>query len=425
VKSADRATACGARGDRITWSLLVTNTGTSDLTNVVVTDPTVGVSVVPGSISGVGANATDATQLSWTIGTLPAGAALTLSYQTTPPAGASLIANVAAASAAGGVRTTSPVAYVRSTCAAGATLIKSWTAGCVLPGSGIEVALTVRNTGLAPLSGLVVTDPLAPGLTYGASTTGGTLSDGVVTFTVPGSVPPGATRTLLYTATLGAGMTAGDLVLDRAQLSGGGLPRRASNQVAGAVLDCDDGSACTSDSCTPLAGCINANAPDETPCMPADLCATGGQCVAGQCTVTEYLDCDDDNPCTVDRCDGGACQHDNVADGTECDDETVCSLASACQAGTCTATELVDCDDENACTADLCDAETGCYQDNAEDGTSCDDANACSDASECQGGTCFGTNFISCSDGNDCTTDFCDPAVGCAAGRERDAVRRR
>ncbi|PKN55529.1 MAG: hypothetical protein CVU56_20835 [Deltaproteobacteria bacterium HGW-Deltaproteobacteria-14] len=415
VKSADRATACGARGDRITWSLLVTNTGTSDLTNVVVTDPTVGVSVVPGSISGVGANATDATQLSWTIGTLPAGAALTLSYQTTPPAGASLIANVAAASAAGGVRTTSPVAYVRSTCAAGATLIKSWTAGCVLPGSGIEVALTVRNTGLAPLSGLVVTDPLAPGLTYGASTTGGTLSDGVVTFTVPGSVPPGATRTLLYTATLGAGMTAGDLVLDRAQLSGGGLPRRASNQVAGAVLDCDDGSACTSDSCTPLAGCINANAPDETPCMPADLCATGGQCVAGQCTVTEYLDCDDDNPCTVDRCDGGACQHDNVADGTECDDETVCSLASACQAGTCTATELVDCDDENACTADLCDAETGCYQDNAEDGTSCDDANACSDASECQGGTCFGTNFISCSDGNDCTTDFCDPAVGCAA----------
>ncbi|TNF26342.1 MAG: DUF11 domain-containing protein [Deltaproteobacteria bacterium] len=412
VKSADKENACGARSGPVTWSLLVTNTGATDLPDVVVTDAIAGVNVVPGSVAGMGVDTSDPTQLAWRIGTLPAGAALTLTYQTTPPAGSTMVANVAWASS-GDTRVSSPIAYVRTTCAAGGTLVKAWTAGCALVGSDVEVALRVENTGAVPLTSVVVSDPLAPGLAFGGSDTGGVVAGGAVVFDL-GTLAAGAKRTLTYRATLG-GLAPGAVVIDRAQLQAAEIPRRASNQVAGAILDCNDGNACTQDACTPIAGCIHPNVPDETACTPADLCATAGQCVAGMCEVTTWLDCDDDNPCTDDACVAGACGHDNVDDGTACDDRTVCSLASECQSGSCTATELLDCDDENVCTDDLCDAETGCYQENVEDGTSCDDDNACSDVSECQSGTCFGTNYISCSDGNDCTTDFCDPAVGCAA----------
>jgi|GEM_PF-1003114 len=414
VKSADRENLCTARNGTITWSLLVTNTGASDLTDVVVTDPIAGVTVVPGSVEGMGADTTDPTTLAWRIGTLPAGSALTLTYKTTPPAGSALISNTAWASAAGDVRVASPKAYVRTTCAAAATLTKAWSAGCALPGNDVEVVLIVANTGVAPLTGVTVIDPFAQGMAFGGSDTGGYDDEGQVRFDV-GALAAGQTRTLSYRATLGAEMAPGSLVIDRASLFTAELPRRVSNQVAGAVLDCDDGNLCTADACTPLAGCVNLNAPDETPCTPGDLCATAGECVAGMCTATDFLDCDDDNPCTEDACVEGECSNDAVEDGIECDDMTVCSLASECQSGTCTATEMVDCDDENVCTTDLCDAETGCYQENAEDGTECDDDNLCSDASECQGGTCFGTNYVSCSDGNDCTTDFCDPATGCEA----------
>jgi len=421
VKSADRGIACGARGDTVTWSLLVTNTGATPLAGVVVTDPTAGVNVVAGSVSGLGADASDPARLVWRLGTLSPGAALTLSYRTTPPAGAGLVANTATAEAADGTAAASPTAYVRSGCAAGATLAKAWTGGCALAGDEVEVALVVRNTGSAPLSGLVVTDPLTPGVAFASSDTGGVVSGGAVTFTLD-PLGAGEARTLSYRAVLGAGMDAGTLVLGRAQLTGGGLPRRVSNQVAGAVLDCDDGVFCTSDACAPALGCVNANVPDETPCVVDDLCATGAACVAGACVATGYLDCDDDNVCTDDACESGECGHDPVEDGASCDDETVCTQASACQGGVCVGLDPVGCDDDNPCTVDTCDDETGCQSAPADDGTLCDDGDLCSAHSECQAGQCVGTTYVSCDDGNACTTDFCDPATGCEAEPVADGM---
>ncbi len=47
------------------------------------------------------------------------------------------------------------------------------------------------------------------------------------------------------------------------------------------------------------------------------------------------------------------------------------------------------------------------------DGTVCDDGNACTQIDTCQSETCAGSGLLDCDDHNPCTTDSCDPAIGC------------
>jgi len=70
-----------------------------------------------------------------------------------------------------------------------------------------------------------------------------------------------------------------------------------------------------------------------------------------------------------------------------------------------------DCDDASSCTADTCDAGIGCEH-NPQEGP-CDDSNACTQTDGCTAGQCAGANPLVCSDGNGCTNDSCNPAVGC------------
>jgi len=70
--------------------------------------------------------------------------------------------------------------------------------------------------------------------------------------------------------------------------------------------------------------------------------------------------CDDDNPCTLDRCIESACQHDpeplgqSCADGDACNGDETCDGAGQCQDGA-----PVSVDDGDACTTDACDPMTG------------------------------------------------------------------
>src|SRR5512140_1794550 len=71
-------------------------------------------------------------------------------------------------------------------------------------------------------------------------------------------------------------------------------------------------------------------------------------------------DCDDVNPCTVDRCESGACTHAPAPEGTSCADSDACNGEETCDAaGQCAAGTPVAIDDGNACTADSCDPATG------------------------------------------------------------------
>lgn len=68
------------------------------------------------------------------------------------------------------------------------------------------------------------------------------------------------------------------------------------------------------------------------------------------------------------------------------------------------------CDDGNVCTTDRCQPDVGCLYENNTN--SCDDNNACTEGDVCSQGTCIRTPK-DCNDGNSCTADACDAQAGC------------
>jgi hypothetical protein len=93
-------------------------------------------------------------------------------------------------------------------------------------------------------------------------------------------------------------------------------------------ISCDDGSACTTDSCDPATGCVN----------PAISCDDGNACTTDSCDpatgcVNTAISCDDNNTCTADSCDPATgCTYTPLADETTC---TVNGQAGSCTGGIC------------------------------------------------------------------------------------------
>ena len=174
---------------------------------------------------------------------------------------------------------------------------------------------------------------------------------------------------------------------------------------------CDDLNACTDDSCKDDACVFVANA---QPCDDGDKCTENDVCAKTTCAPGKPIPCDDGNPCTTDKCDSatGAC---GFADNTAaCDDGNGCTASDICSGGLCSGTPKV-CDDQNDCTLDSCTADTGkCSNVARADGSSCNDGSVCTQNEACDKGSCVGVK-ITCDDGNPCTDDVCDPVGGCAA----------
>ena len=97
-------------------------------------------------------------------------------------------------------------------------------------------------------------------------------------------------------------------------------------------------------------------------------CCAGGTvrngletCVSGARVPSAALQCEDDNPCTVDQCDPvTVVRVVAVMDGTPCLDGTVCNGEETCQAGQRVLGTALTCGDTNPCTAEACDAVRGC-----------------------------------------------------------------
>ncbi len=105
---------------------------------------------------------------------------------------------------------------------------------------------------------------------------------------------------------------------------------------------------------------------------------------ANVCTPGTAVDCDDDNPCTDDSCDPqSGCQH--VNNNNSCDDGNLCTMLDVCSAGSCGGTVVV-CDDSNFCTTDVCNPALGCTFTNNT--LACDDGNVCTTGDVCGGGIC-------------------------------------
>src|SRR5204863_289082 len=188
---------------------------------------------------------------------------------------------------------------------------------------------------------------------------------------------------------------------------------QAGTCAAGTALNCNDGNPCTSDICDPVAGCQHQTLPDNAACSDGNACNGAETCQAGGCTAGTPLNCDDDNACTTDTCQNGSCthgialncndgnpcsidtcdpiagcQHGVAPDGTPCPDGNLCNGGETCQTGVCTAGPVLNCNDNNYCTTDLCNPTTGCCHTPVTDGASCSDGNVCDGVEVCGAGVC-------------------------------------
>ncbi|MBP47451.1 MAG: hypothetical protein CMH53_05890 [Myxococcales bacterium] len=135
----------------------------------------------------------------------------------------------------------------------------------------------------------------------------------------------------------------------------------------GITTTCNDGNLCTDDSCDKIKGCVKL--PNKVTCDEGDPCTLVGTCTEGSCVSPGFKECNDDNPCTADSCDGKATKDGCVFTGAEgkCDDGDACTEKDTCIAATSTCYgQAVSCDDENVCTADSCDAKSGCIYNKAQ-----------------------------------------------------------
>lgn len=229
----------------------------------------------------------------------------------------------------------------------------------------------------------------------------------------------------------------------------------AQGCVAGASPTCDDGFACTTDTCSATTdACVftptHSACDDGLTCDGAEQCnPTSSVADTRGCVAGTTPSCDDGVMCTVDTCNeaAGGCTHTTsdtlCGDGIFCDGVEQCSPAAAgADARGCIAGTVVSCPSDGfACTVEACNEAAGACASTPDSSTcapgtictaasgdpatgctpgrscttsaECDDGNVCNGAETCVGGGCrAGTNLV-CADTVSCTVDSCDPTLGC------------
>ncbi len=248
------------------------------------------------------------------------------------------------------------------------------------------------------------------------------------------------------------------------------------------VGPCDDGSACTTDdacdgdgacrgsalpcpagacrvaTCNPATGaCGEAVGADGAACDDGLPCVLDDVCIGGLCRPGATPLCTAQGPCRVAHCNDGACSETTAADALGCADGNPCTTSDRCAGGLCVGVPT-DCDDDDNCTADLCDLTVGCRHlvipgcsggnpcatsacpagpcelatcdpvsgacgvIPAPSGAACDDTDPCTANDQCVDGSCDGES-VSCLDpSGDCVVGVCVPGLGCGAAAAADAT---
>jgi len=176
----------------------------------------------------------------------------------------------------------------------------------------------------------------------------------------------------------------------------------------GSPVDCNDSNICTTDWCHPVDGC--AHDLNGVPCNDDDLCTTDDHCHLGDCIGSGNLTCDDGNVCTDDACiPATGCSFTN--NQAACSDGNACTTGDSCANGWCLSGGPLDCDDEDPCTVDTCDSQDGCIYSDADEGTPCGDL--FNDI--CKQGICL---CVANCDGKNCGDDGCNGSCGSCSGQD-------
>jgi hypothetical protein len=145
---------------------------------------------------------------------------------------------------------------------------------------------------------------------------------------------------------------------------------------------CDDKNTCTTGDTCVAGQCTGTPVADGTLCDDGSFCTVNDVCTGGVCGGAAQ-NCDDGNACTLDSCDAlhSVCVHAILpgcaacTTAADCNDNNACT-DDACTAGSCTYSGT-NCDDANPCTTDSCIPTTGCAHANVPDGTACGTAMTC------------------------------------------------
>ena len=130
-----------------------------------------------------------------------------------------------------------------------------------------------------------------------------------------------------------------------------------------APCDMAGDTACTKSRCQPGTGaCALTALPDGAACEDGDLCTVGDACSEGACAAGDPPDCSawgDD--CNQGTCEAGtgACVKTPTNEDEACANDDLCAAEARCDAGACVTTIVKDCDDDDPCTVDTCDAGSG------------------------------------------------------------------
>ena len=169
---------------------------------------------------------------------------------------------------------------------------------------------------------------------------------------------------------------------------------------------------------TSTGACSNPTATNGTGCNDGNACTQSDTCQSGTCIGANPVTCTASDQChRAGTCNTstGACSNPVATDGTACSDGNACTQTDACQGGTCTGSNPVTCAASDQChTAGACDPSGGtCSNPAVANGTACNDGNACTQADACQGGTCTGSDPVVCTASDQChTAGTCDPSSG-------------
>jgi len=245
--------------------------------------------------------------------------------------------------------------------------------------------------------------------------------------------PPGFDRAygygridVLNTLALVSSGCTGDGDCDDGLWCNGAETCNAGTCVAGTAPNCDDGVACTDDSCNETTdSCDNiandANCDDGLFCDGAETCDAFLGCLVGTAP-----NCDDGVGCTDDSCNESTDSCDNIANDANCDDGLFCDGAETCDAVLgCLAGTAPNCDDGVGCTDDSCNEATDSCDNIAndancpDDGLFCDGAEYCDAVNDCSstGDPCTGGAV--CNESTDtCDTPVCNNNGTCESGED-------
>jgi uncharacterized repeat protein (TIGR01451 family) len=175
-----------------------------------------------------------------------------------------------------------------------------------------------------------------------------------------------------------------------------------------AATDCDDTLTCNGNETCDATGSCESGTPitcdiNESCVEPGGDCVCdegfvrdeNGDCVPRECTLDG--DCDDQNVCTENTCEGGLCQslvalNRDCDNGLFCDGSGVCDLTGSCtEPGDPCSGDTPYCDEDND-ECDECLTASDC-----SDGLACTGAEVCNSTGTCEDGT-----PISCEDNASC-----------------------